>query len=693
MLNRTFRGFSVASIILSMAACQGVDDGQEKSGQKQPTTDIQAALAALPRAEVVDVDEAGIPSFITGELGSLDIRGNVTSPEMQVSLRNAVATLSPVMRLHPDDLTLRNAHVDNEGDTHLRFAQFRNGLEVLGGELIVHVRNGRIFAFNGGARGDIEAATEPKLDPEAALDVGRGVAAELNEGAVGQDAKLAYALGVGRLQMVYVVKVTGVLRDGTPVNDDLLVSALDGSIVRRDSHVQTARNRSVYTANNGTTLPGTLRRTEGGAVYSGDALINTSYDRLGTTYDCYKTLFNRDSYNNAGAILKSSIHYSTNYNNAYWDGTQMVYGDGDGSTLSNLAASMDVTAHELTHAVTGATSNLTYSGESGGLNESMSDIFGETCEWFRDGQVVSANTWKVGEDVYTPATAGDALRYLNDPAKDGGSADYWTSSVGTLDVHYSSGVSNLVFYLLSQGGTHPRGKSTVNVTGIGIAKASQIFYKANTAIFTSGTTFAAAKTATEQAASQLGYTAAEIASVTAAWQAVGVGGTVTPPTAVVLTNNVAKTGLSGSTGAQALYTLVVPAGATSLKFTTTGSTGDLDLYVRLGSAPTTSTYTCASTGSTSAETCTITNITAGTYYVMLNAYAAYSGVSLTGSYATGGGGGTSCAHDKCLAGVLLASACDPCVTKICAADSYCCSTKWDSTCVGEVASVCTLTCN
>jgi vibriolysin len=294
-----------------------------------------------------------------------------------------------------------------------------------------------------------------------------------------------------------------------------------------------------------------------------------------------------------------------------------------------------------------------------------------------------------------PGTSGDALRYMNDPKLDGASLDYYTSSSGSVDVHYSSGIPNLVFYLLSQGGTHPRGKSTVNVTGIGIAKAAQIFYKANTSIFTSQSTFAAAKTATVQAATQLGYTAAEIASVTAAWAAVGVGSVVTPPaTTVVLTNNVAKTGLSGSTGAQALYSLVVPTGATTLKFTTTGGTGDMDLYVRFGSAPTTTTYTCKSEGATSAETCTITGIQAGTYYVMLSAYTAYSGVSLTGAYTTGTTPPpTTCTHSKCVTGVKLVSGCDACVTQICAADSYCCNTSWDATCVGEVASVCGLSCN
>lgn len=698
LTNNRFRGFAAASILISAAGCltvsgcQGEGEGIELAAPHSGL-DIQVALDALPGAQVVDVDEAGVPSFVSGQLGKLDLHGDLAAPEMQESLRDALARLSPVFRLQPENLVLGSLQTDNEGDQHLRFAQFRNGLEVLGGELLVHVRDGQVFAFNGGVRGDVEAPSEPTLTPEEAVVAAQDVAAEIEGGATSEETRLAYTRSHGgdRLQMVYIVKMTGTLRDGTPVDTDVLVDALDGSIAGRMPHVHTAKNRSIYSANNGTSLPGTLKRSEGGAA-NADAIVNNNYDRIGTVYDCYKTLFNRDSYNNAGAILKSTVHYSNNYVNAYWNGTQMVYGDGDGVNASNLANSLDVTAHELTHAVTSSTSNLVYEYESGGLNEAMSDILGETCEWYRDGQVVSANTWKVGEDIWTPGTAGDALRYMNDPKLDGLSLDYYTDYKSSTDVHYSSGIPNLVFYLLSQGGIHPRGRSNINVTGIGIAKAAQIFYKANTSLFTSQSTFAAAKTATEQAASQLGYSAAEIASVTAAWQAVGVG-VAAPPGGggSELSNGVAKTGLSGAVGSKAYYTLVVPAGATSLTFTMSGGTGDADLYVRFGSQPTTSTYNCRPYKSGNNETCTMSGIQAGTYHVMLNGYKAYSGVSLVGAYVAGGAP-AACTHDKCVTGTKLVSGCDPCVTSICAADAYCCNTSWDATCVGEVASVCGLTC-
>jgi vibriolysin len=298
-----------------------------------------------------------------------------------------------------------------------------------------------------------------------------------------------------------------------------------------------------------------------------------------------------------------------------------------------LGLSADVTTHELTHAVTEHESNLTYSGESGGLNEALSDIFGAYCESYASGTWATTNAvFMVGDDIWTPATANDALRYMYDPAKDGSSLDYWTSSAGSVDVHYSSGIANLAFTLLSKGGTHPRGKSTVNVTGIGVQKAGAVFYKANTDYFTASTKYAQAKTYTEQAATALGYSAADLASVTAAWTAVGVGSTTTPPTGTPLTNGVAVTGLSGSSGSAVYYYLDVPASKAST-FAISGGSGDADLYVKAGSQPTTTSYDCRPYKSGNAESCSIAAKTAATrIYVMLRGYSSYSGVSLKGSY-------------------------------------------------------------
>jgi vibriolysin len=263
---------------------------------------------------------------------------------------------------------------------------------------------------------------------------------------------------------------------------------------------------------------------------------------------------------------------------------------------------------------------------------------------------VDADVFKIGEDIWTPATAGDALRYMDDPAKDGSSLDFYGDYSSGVDVHYSSGISNLVFSMLSKGGTHPRGKTSNTVAAIGPEKAGRIFYKANTDLFTSGTTFEQAKTYTLQAAEALyGAGSAEASAVNEAWKAVG----VPPPPPVVdpLTNGVPVSSLSGSSGNKKYYALEVPAGQPSVAFEISGGTGDADLYVRYGAVPSSSTYDCRPYKSGNAELCSFTNPAAGTWYVMLNAYSAYSGVTLKGSY-SGSGGGTGTPVTETVSGTV-----------------------------------------
>jgi len=639
------RGLPLVSLLIVAGACfstpeEGVVDIQ---GPGRTETVVFQDLDL----QVLDTDEQGIPNFIFGKIGQIGVTPSDRAEGVERAMLPILKKAAPFFRMKAEEMSLSSAHTDKEGDQHFRFSQYKNGLEVLGGEVIVHVRDGIVTAVNGSARGDIEAPIDVKIDADLALGFAKRGVAAMTEVVIGGDLPLAYKAVGERLEMVYLVDVTGVGVDQTPVHDTVLVSAIDGSIVGRIPHIFTAKNREVHNLNHATALPGPTSRTEGAAA-NADAVVNTNYDRLGTTWDCYKNLFNRDSFDGAGAKLISSVHYSNSYNNAYWNGTQMVYGDGDGSTLGQLGASMDVTAHELTHAVTEKTSKLVYSSESGGLNESMSDIFGNVCEWYRDGQPAtpSANNFLVGEDIYTPTgSTTDALRYMSDPALDGGSADYWTASVGNLDVHYSSGVSNLAFSLLAKGGTHPRGKSTIVVAGIGIAKAAQIFYKANTGYLTANATFATAKTACESAATALGYTAAEVASVTAAWQAVGVG----------------VTGGGGGTCGHDKCTAGTALASTCNSVVTSVCATDAYCCTTSWDA------TCVAEGRT-------------------------LGKSLKCAEATG-----SCSHSPCTAGTKLTNNCDSakaaCVAKVCAYDSYCCGTSWDSVCVGLVATKCANNCN
>jgi Zn-dependent metalloprotease len=617
------RFLAAALLALPLAACEvdnsQLPEGAQKSDEAADSLgDVQAALAALPSAEVAGSHDDGVPFMLKGSLDNA----------------SGLQGIAAAFRLNATDLVMKRSTVDEQGNSHIRYGQTKNGLPVIGGELIVHKdANGKIFMANGSARDGELVPAVARISGEAAraaaLDntVGRHIASE-------GDARLVYIRSEkdNRLKLAYHVVVTGEGLD-LPIRDNVYVNALTGGIEATHSEIHSAKNRAVYSGNNTTSLPGTLKRSEGGAV-TGDSHVDGNYDHLGTTYDCYSVNFGRDSYNGTGAQLRSTVHHSTNYTNAFWNGTQMVYGDSDGVQSRPLGLSLDVTVHELTHAVTSSESNLVYSNESGALNEGLSDIFGAYCESWKRSWTVDAAVWMVGDDVWTPATAGDALRYMANPTQDGSSKDYYpTRYTGTSDnggVHWNSGIANLAFVLLTQGGTHPRAVTTTQVTGIGIQKAGQIFYRANRDLFTSSTTFAQAKTYTEQAATQLGYTTAEVASVSAAWQAVGVG--LPPPPATVLTNNVGLASQSGSTGSQKFYYLDVTAGRAST-FTISGGTGDADMYVRIGSQPTTSSYNCRPYLSGNNETCNIAaQSTAQRMHVMLNAYSTYSGVTIKGAF-------------------------------------------------------------
>ncbi|WNG36296.1 peptidase M4 [Archangium violaceum] len=623
------RFLAAALLALPLAACETDNSQLPEGAQKYDEAadslgDVQAALAALPSARIVGSHDDGLPFMIEGRL----------SGAQSLAAGSSLSNIAAVFRLESADLVTKSIRTDEQGNTHIRYSQTKNGLPVIGGELIVHQDiEGVIYAANGSARGGELVPAKARIDSSAAgiaaLNATTGRHLEI-EGAP----RLAYVRSSkdNKLKLIYEVVVTGEGLD-LPIRDHVYVSAQDGSIEGVATGIHSVLNRAVYTANNGTTLPGTLKRSEGGAA-TGDTHIDDNYAHLGTTYNCYKTNFNRDSYNNAGAQLKSTVHYSTSYTNAFWNGTQMVYGDSDGVQSAPLGKSLDVTVHELTHAVTSSESNLTYSNESGALNEGMSDIFAAYCEAWTKGWNVDAAVWKIGDDVWTPNTAGDALRYMNNPTQDGSSYDYYPERyTGTSDnggVHSNSGIANLAFYLLSQGGTHPRSKTTTVVTGIGVQKAGAIFYKANTDLFTASTTFAQAKTYTESAAATLyGSGSAEQAAVTKAWEAVGVG-VLAPSTP--LTNGVAITGISGAASSAKYYYLDVPAGRAS-SFVLSGGTGDADLYVKAGSQPTTTSYDCRPYLSGNNETCNVAAKTVTTrIHVMIRGYSSYSSTSLKGTY-------------------------------------------------------------
>jgi len=448
---------------------------------------------------------------------------------------------------------------------------------------------------------------------------------------------------INAFQGIHTGTGVGVLGDTKPVE-----STQSGGTYRM-SISEGGASRATYTSNNGTSLPGTLMTdsNDNWNATSQRAAVD-AHHYAGWTLDFFRDQLGRNSFDGNGAQVRSTVNYSNNYVNAFWNGSQMVYGDGDGSTALALSGGFDVVAHEISHAVTQYTSGLIYQNESGALNEAFSDIMAAAAEYYYQS---SQFDWLLGEDIWTPGTSGDALRYMNDPTVDGSSRDHYSSRyVGSADnggVHWNSGIANLAFQLSVDGGIHPRsgnyGNSNINVPSIGMAKAMNIFYQGLTSL-SSSSDFADARSACISAATSL-YGTTEADAIKDAWAAVGVGspasggggggggGTGT------LENGDTVTGLSGSTGAWEYFTIDIPSGATNFEVSISGGSGDADLYTRFGSQPTTSSYNCRPYVGGNNENCSEASPSAGTWHIGVRAYSSYSNVTLSVSYDEAGGGG------------------------------------------------------
>ncbi len=218
------------------------------------------------------------------------------------------------------------------------------------------------------------------------------------------------------------------------------------------------KRRTIYDAQGQINLPGVLVRGEGDAP-TGDIAVNEAYDFSGSTYDFYLNAYNRNSIDDHGLRLDSTVHYDQQFDNAFWDGRQMVYGDGDRVLFDRFTKCIDVVGHELTHGVTQFTAQLIYQGQSGALNESMSDVFGSLVKQMAAGQTADKADWLIGAGLFMPNVNGVALRSMKDPGtayddpqigKDPQPADM-AHYVDTADdnggVHINSGIPNRAFYL------------------------------------------------------------------------------------------------------------------------------------------------------------------------------------------------------------------------------------------------------
>ncbi|MFG2832731.1 M4 family metallopeptidase [Streptomyces sp. NPDC048434] len=466
-----------------------------------------------------------------------------------------------------EKLVVKDVIKDADGTTHTRYDRTYAGLPVLGGDLVVHTAKGGAIKSTTKSTGKSVkvASTTAKIAPTAAAQSAQGTAAKSLSAkkADAQAPKKVVWAASGTPVLAYDTIVKGVKKDGTPSRMHIITDADSGKKLFQYDEIRTGKGESEFSGSVdlGTTKEGsgfTLtdkergghKTTDLGNSESGDGKAFTDEDdKWGTgkpdnpqtaavdahygaaeTWDYYKTVHGRSGIKGDGKGASSRVHYGNNYVNAFWDDSCfcMTYGDGEGNKAPLTA--IDVAAHEMSHGVTSATANLTYSGESGGLNEGTSDIFGTSVEFYAKNDK-DPGDYLIGEKIDINGD-GTPLRYMDKPSKDGQSKDFWDSSTGGLDPHYSSGVANHFFYLLSEG-SGPKEIGGVKydsptadnskVEGIGRDKAEKIWFKALTEYMTSNTDYKAAREATIKAATDL-YKAGspEVKGVEAAWTGVAV---------------------------------------------------------------------------------------------------------------------------------------------------------------------------
>ncbi|MET8243025.1 M4 family metallopeptidase [Streptomyces sp. NPDC005202] len=282
-------------------------------------------------------------------------------------------------------------------------------------------------------------------------------------------------------------------------------------------------HRTINDVRHGTDLPGKKVRGEGDKE-SKDATVNRAYDGLGATFELYLKAYERDSIDGSGLPLDASVHYDEQYNNAFWNGEQMVFGDGDGEIFLDFTIPIDVIGHELTHGVTQYTANLTYFGQSGALNESVSDVFGSLIKQYTLGQTAAEADWLIGAGLLAPRVTGKALRSMKEPGtaydddvlgKDPQPAtmdDYVRTGRDNGGVHINSGIPNHAFYL-----------AATALGGHAWERAGQVWYD----VLTSGrlkqdALFADFATLTVSAARSRYGDGEELEAVRKAWERVGV---------------------------------------------------------------------------------------------------------------------------------------------------------------------------
>jgi Zn-dependent metalloprotease len=447
----------------------------------------------------IDENDAFGQSVRAFELGLSQKEAQNTNHVARAFLENLV---SPVKGVSAELEWLEmKEETDKLGITHSRFQQIYNDLAVFGGEVIVHTDESEAIAANGTFLSSVNISTRPKLSAQEAFKAA-AQKLELNKYQIDESRLKIFNpailyLGSSTNYLAYELIVSS---EEPPDAQTIIVDAHTGIVLLNYTNIQTGRNRQIYDLKGSTSLPGIHCYNESGSVVgSPSSECTNAYRFTGDTYDYFSSNFSRDSFDNRGAAMTTSVRYG-NQANAFWNGYQTAFGPG--------FATKDVVAHEWTHGVTQYSADLVYSYQSGALNESISDIF---------GAMVDRDDWSMGED--TPI---GAIRSLRDPTLYGdpgkvSDSQFYCGHDDNGGVHINSGVPNHVAYLMSDGGNY-NGRT---ISGIGRNRTEQIFYRALTVYFSSSTGFSQAYTELRAACADLyGSSSTYCTNATNALQAV-----------------------------------------------------------------------------------------------------------------------------------------------------------------------------
>ncbi|WP_229847660.1 M4 family metallopeptidase, partial [Kitasatospora griseola] len=514
-----------------------------------------AAALALGTVTVVATQSTAAADSSSARPGAgfRAVSADARAEALRTADREAAAVAKSLGFGADERLVAKDVLLDADGARHVRYDRTYRGLPVIGGDLVVHYgKNGKATGSDQAHQGAIKVAgTTPKLSASdasaAAVKHAKHVKNARTDTA---DGSTLVVYAVGKIPVLaYRSTVTGDGETGPASKEAVIVDAASGTpldqyelhqgvtgtgngVTAGQVSIETTQSGSGYTltdASHGGTIvydsynspqsnpkqnarvfSKTTNTWGNGSTSSREsAAVDASYG-LAKTWDFYKDTFNRSGIRNDGRGAPAYVHVDSGLLNAFYDDSCfcMSFGDGSSQNGNTPVTALDVAGHEMSHGVTAATANLTYSGESGGLNEATSDIFGTMVEFYANN-AGDPGDYYIGEKLNMSA---GSLRRMDNPASDGNSLGCWTSGASSVDVHYSSGIGNHFFYLAAEGtgaktiGGRAHNGTTCNndtFSGIGRDKAAAVWYRALTTYMTSTTNYASARTATLNAAADL----------------------------------------------------------------------------------------------------------------------------------------------------------------------------------------------